>query len=154
MHVSDDDLERYLFGQLRSRQLSAVESHLAECSFCASRLSDVTLLTNQLSKLSDRKIEDYGGIEKRDEHRIPCDDPGEMQRFSPFSIEKTLVQITNFSRNGLKVHTPQFVGRGTIVQVCSKRAIILGEVRFCVAAGAEFDAGIKLQDMIPRRSAY
>jgi hypothetical protein len=153
MHLLDDDLELYLLGQLGSRQVSAAESHLAECSSCAGRLSDVALLTNQLSRLSDRKIEDYGGIEKRREHRIPCDDPGEMQAFSPFSLVKTPIQITNFSRNGLKVHTSRFVGRGTIVQVCSKRAIILGEIRYCVAAGAEFDAGIKIQDMIPRRSA-
>jgi hypothetical protein len=74
-----------------------------------------------------------------------------MQAFSPFSITKLPVQITDISRNGLKVHTPQFIARGTIVQVVFRGAIILGEVRYCAPAGGEFDVGIQIQDVVPRR---
>jgi hypothetical protein len=150
MHVPDDDLGLYLVGQLPSHRIACVESHLAECSSCVTRLSNLALLDHPLSRLSDLQGGEHGGIEKRRELRIPCDDPGEMQTFSPYSLVKTPVLITDFSRNGLRVRTSQFVGRGTIVQVRVRSAIILGEVRYCIAAGAEFDAGIQIQDMIPK----
>jgi hypothetical protein len=57
------------------------------------------------------------------------------------------------SRNGLKVRTPQFVGRGAIVQVLIKEGIILGEVRYCAPAEAKFDAGIQILDLIPKARA-
>ena len=153
MHVSDDDLELYLLGRLPALQLSAVESHLSDCSSCASRLSDLTGNTFRILTLSKRQPRDYEGTEKRHEHRIRRNDPGQMQMFSPFSPAKIRVRMTSASVDGLRVRTPQFVSRGTIVQVQIKEAIILGEVRYCIAAGDEFDAGIQIQDVIPRHSA-
>jgi hypothetical protein len=153
VHVLEADLALYLFGQLPSDRLSDVESHLSECSSCVSRISDLAEIPFRLAKLSKRHSNAYQGVEKRREHRIPTNDPGQMQTFSPFSPAKITVQITDISRNGLRVHTPHFMGRGTVVQVRFRQAIILGEVRYCVADGAEFDAGIQIQDVIPRPSA-
>jgi hypothetical protein len=149
MHVSQEDLELYLLARLPEHQLSVVESHLTNCSSCVNRLSEVAGLAFRVLRLSSR-LGNYGGTEKRREFRIPTDDPGQMQTFTPFSPLKIRVQITNISRNGLKVRTPQYVQRATIVQVCVKEAIILGEVRYCVEAGAEFDAGIQIQDVVAR----
>lgn len=151
-HVSDEDLELFFLGRLPSDRLSVVESHLTDCSLCASRLSEVTGIFFGILGLSNRQLGDYEGVEKRREHRIPTGDSGQMQRFSPFSSEKIRVQMMDISRNGLKVRTSQFVGRGTIVQVRVKKAIVLGEVRYCVAAGTEFDTGIQIQDVIPEHS--
>jgi hypothetical protein len=150
-HVRDEDLELYLLGRLPSDRLFDVESHLMICNSCTSRLSTAAGFTFRLLKLVDRHIANYGGNEKRREHRIPTDHPGKMQSFSPFSLEKIPIQIRDISRNGLKVQTPQFAERGTIVQIVFKNAIILGEVRYCVAAGTEFDTGIQIQDVIPRQ---
>jgi len=80
---------------------------------------------------------------------FPSKDPGQMRTFSPVSRVKIQIQIIDISRSGLKVRTPQLVFRGTIVQVRVREAIILGEVRYCVAAGTEFDAGIQIQDVVP-----
>jgi hypothetical protein len=148
MHVSHEDLELYLLARLPSHQLTVVESHLTDCGSCTSRLAEVAGLSFRILKLS-RRLGHYGGAEKRREHRIPADDPGRMQMFSPFSLAKFRVRITDVSRNGLKVRTPQFVDRGAIVQIRIKEAIVLGEVRYCIAAGAEFDAGIQIQDVVP-----
>jgi hypothetical protein len=152
IHVLEADLTLYLFGQLPSHRISDVESHLTECSSCVDRLSDLAEIPFRIVKLSERQFAAYQGVEKRREHRIPTNNPGQMQTFSPFSPTKITVQITDISRNGLRVHTPQFVGRGTVVQVRFKQAIILGEVRYCVADGTEFDAGIQIEDVIPRPS--
>ncbi len=84
---------------------------------------------------------------------FPSKDPGQMRTFSPVSRVKIQIQIIDISRSGLKVRTPQLVFRGTIVQVRVREAIILGEVRYCVAAGTEFDAGIQIQDVVPTRSS-
>ena len=150
-HLDNDDLERYLLGQLASDKLSAVESHLVSCSSCTTQLSTTAGFAFRLFKLANRYIGNYTGNEKRREHRIPTDDAGQMQSFSPFSLTKIPIQIMDISRNGLKVQTPHFAGPGTIVQVVFKGAIILGEVRYCIAAGTEFAAGIQIQDVIPRR---
>jgi PilZ domain len=148
MHVSEEDLELYFLGRLPSDQLSAVESHLTDCSSCTNRLSNVTGVFLKLLKLKNRHQGNYEGIEKRREHRIPLDSPGQMQAFSPFSPEKFRVQMMDVSRNGLKLRTPQFVARGAMVQVVIEEAIILGEVRYCIPAEGEFDMGIQILDLI------
>jgi hypothetical protein len=153
MHVSDADLELFFLGRLPPDQLSVAESHLTDCSSCTSRLSDVLGLFLQTLTLNNRHLKTYDGTEKRREHRIPSDLAGQMQAFSPFSPIKIRVQMADFSRNGLKLRTTQFVGRGAIVRVLIKEAIILGEVRYCVSAGAEFDAGIQILDVIPTARA-
>jgi hypothetical protein len=150
MHASDEDLELYFLARLPPDQLSAVESHLTNCSSCARRLSDVLGLFLKTLTLNTRHLGGYEGTEKRREHRIPSDNPAQLQAFSPFSPTKIRVQMMDVSRNGLKVHTPQFVGRGAIVRVLIKEAVILGEVRYCVPAGDEFDAGIQILDLIPK----
>jgi hypothetical protein len=151
MHISDEDLELYILARLPAHQASALESHLTGCGSCTARLSEVAEVTFKVIRLNTRQRGDYAGAEKRREHRIPSDDPGQMQTFSPFSPAKIQVQIMDVSRNGLKLRTSQFVSQGTIVQVRVKQAIILGEVRYCVAAGDKFDAGIQIQDVVPRR---
>ena len=153
MHVSEDVLELYFLGRLPPDQLSAVESHLTECSPCTHRLSNVTGVFLKLLKLKNRYPGDYEGVEKRREHRVPVDSPGQMQAFSPFSPAKSRIQTMNVSRNGLKIRTPQFVARGAMVQVVIEEAIILGEVRYCIPAGAEFDMGIQILDLVPKARA-
>lgn len=153
MHVSDADLELFFLGRLPPDQLSVAESHLSDCSSCTSRLSDVLGLFLKTLTLNNRHLKNYDGTEKRREHRIPCDLAGQLQAFSPFSPAKIRVQMTDVSRNGVKVLTTQFVGRGAIVRVLIKEAIILGEVRYCISAGAEFEAGIQILDLIPRARA-
>lgn len=62
MHVSDEDLELYFLGRLPSDQVSAVESHLTECSSCTNRLSNVTGVFLKLLKLKNRHPGNYEGI--------------------------------------------------------------------------------------------
>ena len=148
MHVSDEDLENYFLGRLPPDRLSAVESHLTDCSCCTNRLSNVTGIFLKLLKLKNKHLGNYEGIEKRREPRVPFDSPGQIQSFSPFSREKFRVQMMDLSRNGLKVRSPQFVARGAMVQVIIAEAILLGEVRYCIPAEGEFDMGIQILDLI------
>ena len=153
MHLSDENLELFFHGRLSSDGLSATESHLTDCSSCTNRLSNVSGVFLRILKLKNQRLGSYEGIEKRREHRVPFDSPGQMQAFSPFSPAKFRVQMLDVSRNGLKVRTPQFVARGAMVQVVIEEAIILGEVRYCIPAGAEFDMGIQILDLIPKARA-
>jgi len=145
-HVGDEALELYLLGRLPTDEVSSIESHLTDCTSCKTRLSATAGFAFRLLKSSKRQLGGYEGTERRREHRIPTDEPAKMQTFSPFSVEKILIMITDASRNGLRVRSPHFAERGTIVQVVFQRGIIFGEVRYCVAAGTEFDAGIQIQD--------
>lgn len=149
-HASDEDLELYFLGRLPPDQLAAIESHLTDCSYCTDRLSNVTGVFLKILKLKNRYVESYEGIEKRREHRVSFDGPGQMQAFSPFSPAKFRVQIADVSRNGLKIRTPQFVARGALVQVVIEEAIILGEVRYCNPASSEFEMGMRILDLVPK----
>jgi hypothetical protein len=153
MHVSDEDLELYFLGRLRSDHFAAVEFHLTDCSSCTNRLLNVTGVFLKLLTVKNRRPENYQGIEKRREHRFQFDRLGQMQAFSPFSPAKFQVQMMDVSRNGLKIRTPQFVARGAMVQVIIEEAIILGEVRYCIPADGEFDMGIQILDLVPKTRA-
>jgi hypothetical protein len=150
MHVLDEDIELYLLGRLSSHRLTSVESHLAGCTSCVARLSGMAGIVFRLIRLSRRQLGSYTGAEKRRYHRIPTDDPGHIQMFSPFSPDRIPIRVIDVSRSGLKVRVPQYIPAGTVAQVRVKQAIILGEVRYCVASGEEFDAGIQIQDVVPR----
>jgi anti-sigma factor RsiW len=150
MHILDEDLASYLRGRLPSHQLPVFESHLEECSSCASRLSDATEVASHLSMLDDRQVESYKSTKHKRESLISSNEPALIRVFSPFSAETTRIQIMEISSSCLRVCTPHFFGRGTVVQVLGKKVIILGEVQYCVAAGEEFSAGIDVQDVVPR----
>lgn len=152
-HLNDEVLNRYLLGGLPAEDLAEVDSHLTSCVSCTSKLYAAVGFPFRILRVGRRKLGHYDGTEKRREHRIPTADLGQLQVFSPFSPVKIPIQVADISRNGIKVHTPQFAARGTIVQVVFHGAIILGEVRYCIAAGAEFDAGIKIQDVVARPPA-
>jgi hypothetical protein len=145
-HVGDEVLELYLLGRLPTDEVSAIESHFTDCTSYKTRLSATAGFAFRLLKLSKRQLAGFEGTERRREHRIPTDEPATMQKFSPFSPKQILIMITDASRNGLRVRSPHFATPGTIVQVVIKGAIIFGEVRHCVAAGTELDAGIQIQD--------
>jgi hypothetical protein len=122
-HVSDEDLELYFLGRLMPEQISTIESHLTDCSVCTGRLSNVTGRFLRMLTLSSRRISNYDGIEKRREHRIPTDNPGQIQTFSPFSPTKIQVQMMDVSRNGLKVHTPVLSRGGPLSKYILRRQL-------------------------------
>jgi hypothetical protein len=144
MHVSDEELELYLLERLEKGQTPTLESHLANCRVCATKLSSVAFF-DQLVDMS-RKQAAAAPTEKRREPRISTEDPGLLQKINPFSPDRVPIQIVDVSKGGMKVKAPNSLEIGTMVKVRLKTVIAFGEVRHCRAVGDSYHAGIQLYD--------
>jgi hypothetical protein len=144
IHVRDEDLELYLLERLETGKTPVLESHLAECDICATKLSSVAFF-DQLVELS-RKQAISAQAENRREQRISTQDPGILQKINPFSPDRISIQIIDISKGGMQVKTPSPLEPGTMVKVRMKGTIAFGEVRHSRAYGYSFRAGILLYD--------
>jgi PilZ domain-containing protein len=92
----------------------------------------------------------HRGEEHRRDPRIAVDDPGSMRIVNAESAYRSAVRILDVSKRGMKLWVPEFVHPGTTVQVRIKDLRVLGEVCFCVAASAGFNAGISIENVFER----
>ena len=143
-HVRDEELERYFWERLEKGRTLALESHLAECEACATKLSSVAFF-DQLVELS-RKQAASAQIEKRREPRISTQDPGVLQKINPFSPDRLSIQIVDISKGGMKVNMASALEPGTMVKVRLKSVLVFGEVRHCRTVNNSYHSGIQLYD--------
>ena len=87
------------------------------------------------------------GAERRTEGRFPTNDSARMRVLHPVPGRSAEVRVLDISRGGFKLHIPELLQPGTIVQIQIKSAIVLAEVRYCVAASERFFAGVRFQDV-------
>ncbi len=144
-HVRDEDLELYLLERLEKGQTPSLESHLAECGVCATKLSSVAFF-DQLVELS-RKQAASAQIDKRREPRVSTQDPGVLQKINPFSSDRLPIEILDISKGGMKVHVTSALEPGTMVKVRLKSMIAFGEVRHCKMVNHSYHSGIQLYDV-------
>lgn len=69
-HVDEFTLLRHLAGDLTASEGEAVERHVAECSGCASRMAEVSLLDQELRRASEE-----GALSLGDEPQLSASDP-------------------------------------------------------------------------------
>jgi hypothetical protein len=72
-----------------------------------------------------------------------------MQVLNPLSPTRVDVRILDLSRRGLRLSVPEFLQKGTIVQVHTKGSFMLGEVCYCSQVGTEFLVGILITEEFP-----
>ncbi len=142
MHLHAEDLELYARRGASEPKSSEVEAHLADCPLCRSKLAEAAEFSEALSHLR-REV-----AEMRDTHRIPTDDPATLQVLSPLSPDHWEVRIRNVSKGGMGMRTPKAIDRGAQVKVQRGSMIAYGEVRYCVAVGEMFHAGILLREIL------
>jgi hypothetical protein len=147
MHARDEDLELYLLERLEKGRASALEFHLSMCGACATKLASATKFLNQLAELR-RTHAVFGGTERRREPRISTEDLCVLQSISPFSSDRSRIQILDVSKGGMKVGAPNLLEPGTTVKVRLKGMIAFGEVRYSRAVGGSYHAGIQLHDAL------
>jgi len=145
VHISDEELKRYALKRLRPELAFAGDSHLAASTPYSGDMPELVDFMLRLQTL--RKEPSGADREQRCEHRIVTDEPAQMRLLSPFSPDILTIRILNVSRGGLKVSVPIGLSPTALVQVRSKQAIILGEVRYCVSNGEGWHAGIKIYDV-------
>jgi hypothetical protein len=94
--------------------------------------------------------EQFAGLERRREPRVPVDTPARIKCLSPLmstgpSLRATIVEL---SRSGMKLRMNRHFELGELVQVIVPEMFYLGTIRYCHRAGAQFEAGIRLTEKI------
>jgi hypothetical protein len=86
-------------------------------------------------------------LERRSEARYQTQDPAEIELLTG-SSDPFYGTILDVSRSGLRMALSRRVSRGQQVKVTLHRNVIFGEVRYCRAVSAGFQAGVKIQDLV------
>lgn len=93
-------------------------------------------------------------MERRSDVRLAVNQPVRLtvlEEFSPIlaSMDAT---ITNLSPGGFQIYTSQAVPAGKAIRIDlpldGKKALLLGEVRYCVPEGSRFGLGVSLEHSI------
>jgi hypothetical protein len=135
-HLPPEDLELYALGELPQRRVAAVESHVAECSVCASALTRTV-----------RQV-DSAQVERRCLPRTTTDEQGWIQVVDPPRLGAWEVRVLDVSRDALSLRTPRHVSPGWKIKIRRGATIVFGEVSYCIPSGAEFRAGIQIQEVL------
>jgi hypothetical protein len=85
-------------------------------------------------------------VERRKQPRENVDSAARVKVINPLmsTDPAAAARVLNRSASGLKVKVPCSVFVGALIQVRMPGEILLGEVRYCVSNGAEFDIGVRL----------
>ena len=137
MHVTDEDVELFVFDRLSADRTAAIQSHVADCPTCRVKVADVEEFKRRLSELSARQAA-YDEREKRPEPHVSPGDLGTMLLLLPPFAERSDVQIVDVSQDGVELRARQSVSSGTLVQIRLKNSFVLGEVRYCVRVDDDF----------------
>ena len=84
----------------------------------------------------------------RESQRIPTDEPATLQLLNPLSPDTWEVRIRDVSRGGICVLSPKPMDRGAQVKVHRSTVVAFGEVRYCIAVGKMFHAGILIREVL------
>ena len=150
-HVEEKQLELYLKHQLNQDELSLIDTHLAACENCASKLVEQDACLWYLAELTAETAAVEG--ERRAQPRVETDDPALLQVLNPFAAGAWDVRIVDVSDGGLRARTPRILAPGSLIKVQMRYSVACGDVRYCVAADDAFYAGVRLHDYFRASSA-
>jgi len=150
MHVRADELELYVLDRLSKEQTSGIAEHLSCCPVCDHLLAETRQYLGELSRLS--RSQSAHSAEKRKYARFPTDDLAEIKLIYPNVSEPLSIRVLDVSKEGLKVRLSHPLLTGITVEVRTLHALVFAEVRYCVEVGDFFEAGVQIQDVIPRKA--
>jgi len=148
MHVSDEDIQIYLRGDLGRLRLAIVEIHLAGCAWCQSRVGETWNFLFSAAGLN-RLNPLWRGPERRREVRVRTNDLAVLQVVAPFSDDRVSARVMDISKSGLQVSLALNLEPGAVVKVKRAKTVFFGQVRYCrLEQDGQFRAGLLLQEMV------
>jgi len=141
-HVRDDDVELYVLGRLTADVADAIDDHVRHCGKCCDAIQAAasSLSTRNRALRKGRNDE-----ERRLESRTLTEEAGLLQVLQPLSLKRLAVTISNASGKGLGLRVAEHLDAGGLVQIRTRHAVLLAEVRYCIKAGGEFLAGVQVE---------
>jgi hypothetical protein len=147
VHVLQHDLQTYLTRILPTGSDSGTERHLSGCEPCVARLTHWADFSATLRGIPT--VLPDGNRDKRRNPRFATNDSGVLQILNPFSVEYLEVKISDVSKEGMRLHVPMSVGRGSLVKVRMRTSLFFGEARYCEPApDGFFNVGVQLHDFL------
>jgi hypothetical protein len=140
-HIPPENIDFYARRGLSEPKNPEIEAHLADCLLCRSRLAAAVDFARALLPLQRE------AAEMRNANRIPTDAPATLQVLILLSPDHWEVRIRDISKGGMCVLTPKPIERGAQVKVQRGTIVACGEVRYCIAVGEKFQAGILLREI-------
>ena len=129
VHVLQQDLQTYLTRLLPTGSDSGTERHLSGCKPCVARLTHWADFSATLCEIP--ALRPNGKREQRRNPRFATNGSGVLQILNPFSVEYLEVNISDISKEGMRLHVPVSVGRGSLVKVRMMTSLFFGEARYC-----------------------
>jgi anti-sigma factor RsiW len=129
MHISEQQLHLLVQDKLPPEELLQIQDHLIECQACAKTLADFLTVGQS--------------FEQRRQPRSACDITAHIYVLSPAEM-RTEGRVVDTSETGLRVRLPKALLLGSLVQIRTKDAIYMGEVRHCQNTIAGFEAGVRV----------
>ncbi len=150
MHLTDEHLNLYARQQTSPHDDSICSAHLAVCQECKSRFLEIEFDILDCPKLAVRAS---GDNERRRNPRVPLHARGFITRLNPLLPGRLPIHLLNVSAEGMKLHVPEALEPGAMIQVRLPGALLTAEVRHCAAVGTEFQAGVRVIDVFFLRRA-
>jgi hypothetical protein len=141
MHVPAEDIDLYARERVSDARRAEVETHLANCTFCSTKVAAAVEFSRALAQLR-REVADM-----RDGRRIPTDDPATLEVLGTSPVDHREVRIRDVSKGGMCIRTAKPVETGAQVKIQRGAMISIGEVRYCVPVGEMFHAGILIREV-------
>jgi hypothetical protein len=139
LHLTGEELELYADRRTSPAKDLSFAAHIAACRQCKDRLLAAELDGNHAPPAI--------ASERRLNPRIPLHEPASMTRLNPLMTERWPIHLLDVSKGGLRLHVPNLLEPGTIVQIRLRAALVTAEVRYCIGAGVEFQAGVRTLDV-------
>jgi len=144
VHLTDEHLDLYARQQTSPRGDAMCSAHLAVCEACKSRFLEIEFDMRDRTKPITRIS---GDNERRRNPRVPLHARGFITRLNPLLAGRLPVHVLNVSAEGMKLHVPEALEPGTMIQVRLPGTLLTAEVRHCAAVGTEFQAGVQVMDV-------
>ncbi len=133
MHVNRGDLERLVADAAPSSELSRIRDHLHDCRTCQAELA---------AKLDQERMTGSAQINSNAAARIKVLDP--ITSLAPSAP----ADVLQGSPRSLHVRVSRFIYVGALVHVRSSLGLAVGQVRYCIPVGSEFQIGVKLEPAV------
>jgi|SRR5579872_5072996 len=98
---------------------------------------------------SSRKAH-FGRTDRRGEGRIACVGDTVIDVLSPQPRTGVQARIIDVGEASLKLSLPFHLSPGSLLRIHMTESVAYGETRYCTAEGAQYYAGVRIDEVAPK----
>ena len=94
----------------------------------------------------------FGRKDRRNDERVICAGDAVIDILSPQPRSAVQARILDVGTSSLKLSLPFFLSPGSLIRIHMTDSMANAEVRYCTCEGAEYHAGVKVEEVVPKRA--